>query len=76
MKFNRIRYLPTGKGRRIGKIPRPFFLASTASVDTEAIFSYELSGSLLLTVMSLLRKRYDMIALLLEAVPKAHHSLA
>ena len=40
--FNRIRYLPTGKGRRIVKIPRPFFLTSTASVDTDAIISYEL----------------------------------
>ena len=30
----------------------------------------------LLTVMSLLRKRYDMIALFLQAVPKAHHNLA
>ena len=30
----RIRYLPTGKGRRIVKIPRPFFLTSTAFVDT------------------------------------------
>ena len=60
-----------------------FFLTSTASVDTEAIISYELWGSLSLTVMSLLRreppkltlfvsgntcrKRYDMIALLTAA---------
>ena len=29
--------LPTGKGREIAKISRPFFLISTASVDTEAI---------------------------------------
>ena len=27
-------------------------------------------------VMSLLRKRYDMIALVRQAVPKAHHNLA
>ena len=74
--FNRIRYLPTGKGRRIVKIPRPFFLTSTASVDTDAIISYELWGSHSLTVMSLLRKRYDMIALFLQTVPQAHHNLA
>ena len=36
LKFNRIYYLPTGKGRRIAKIPRPFFLRSTASVSTNA----------------------------------------
>ena len=87
-----MRYLPTGKGRRIVKIPRPFFLTSTASVDTDAIISYELWGSHSLTVMSLLRreppkltlfvsgnprrKRYDMIALFLQTVPKAHHNLA
>ena len=53
-----------------------FFLTSTASVDTDAIISYELWGSHSLTVMSLLRKRYDMIALFLQTVPKAHHSLA
>ena len=70
MEFNRIRYLLTGKGRRIAKIPRPFFLTSTASVEIDAIISYEL------LVMSLLRKRYDMIALFLQTVPKAHHSLA
>ena len=29
-------YLPTGKGRRIVKIPRPFFLTSTAFVPTNA----------------------------------------
>ena len=51
-------------------------LRSTASVDTDAIISYELWGSHSLTVMSLLRKRYDMIALLLPTVPKAHHNLA
>ena len=76
LEFNRIRYLPTGKGRRIVKILRPFFLTSNASVDTDAIISYELWGSHLLTVMSLLRKRYDMIALFLQTVPKAHHNLA
>ena len=42
LEINRIRYLPIGKGRRIVKIPRPFFLTSTASVDTDAIISYEL----------------------------------
>ncbi len=36
LRFNRIGYLMTGKGRRIVKIPRPFFLASTASVSTKA----------------------------------------
>lgn len=35
-KYNRMRYLPIVKGRRIVKIPRPFFLASTASVYTQA----------------------------------------
>ncbi|MBO5357029.1 MAG: hypothetical protein J6A95_04600, partial [Clostridia bacterium] len=30
-------YLPTGKGREIAEISRPFFLTSTASVSTEAI---------------------------------------
>ena len=30
LKFSRISYLPTGKGRRIVRIPRPFFFASTA----------------------------------------------
>ena len=52
------------------------FLTSTASVDTDAIISYELWGSHSLTVMSLLRKRYDRIALFLQTVPKAHHNLA
>ena len=37
MKFNRVRHLPTGKGREIAKISRPSFLTSTASVSTEAI---------------------------------------
>ena len=45
-------------------------------MDTDAMIGYELCGSLSLTVMSLLRKRYDMIALFLQAVPKAHHNLA
>ena len=30
----------------------------------------------MLTVMSLLRKRYDMIAFCTQTVPKAHHNLA
>lgn len=33
-----MRYLPTVKGRRIVKIPRPFFLASNARVDTHRAF--------------------------------------
>jgi len=35
----------------------------------------ELLCNSMLTVMSLLRKRYDMIALLLQAAPKVHHNL-
>ena len=41
--FNRIRHPPTGKGRRIVKIPRPFFLTGTASADTDAVICYQLS---------------------------------
>ncbi len=32
--------LPKRKGREIAKISRPFFFTSTASVSTEALFSY------------------------------------
>ena len=32
MKFNKIRYLPIGKGRRVVKAPRPLFFASTDSI--------------------------------------------
>ena len=53
----------------------PIFLTSTAFVDTNTIFSYKLWGSLTLAVMGLLCKRYDMIALLLQAAPKVHHNL-
>ena len=34
--YEKMKHLPTGKGRRIAKIPRPFFLTSTAFVDTNA----------------------------------------
>ncbi|MBR2721521.1 MAG: hypothetical protein IKB75_01955, partial [Clostridia bacterium] len=37
LKFSRTSYLPTGKGRRIVRIPRPFFFASTAFVSTDAV---------------------------------------
>ena len=37
MKFNKIRYLPTGKGRRVVETLRPLFFTSTAFVDTNAI---------------------------------------
>ena len=34
--YEKMKHLPTGKGRRIAKIPRPFFLTSTAFVNTNA----------------------------------------
>ena len=34
--YEKMKHLPTGKGRRIAKIPRPFFLTSTAFEDTNA----------------------------------------
>ena len=40
-KFSKTYYLPIEKGRRIAKIPRPFFLTSTASVSTETILEFE-----------------------------------
>ena len=36
LRYNRIHYLPTGRGRRVTKTPRPFFFASTAFVVTNA----------------------------------------
>ena len=54
----------------------PSFFYSVVPKCDSRFFSYELLGSLTLTGMSLLRKRYDMIALFLQAVPKAHHNLA
>ena len=43
LKFIKIRYLSIGKGRRIMKIPRPFFLTNTASAFTEAVLSIYLT---------------------------------
>ena len=52
-----------GKGQRIFWILCPFFLTSTASVSAEAFLVMSYKGSLAFAVISLLRKRYDMIAL-------------
>ena len=47
----------------------PFFLTSTAFVDTNAILVMSYEACFQLAVMSLLRKRYDMVAYLLQTVP-------